>query len=356
MEAYTLPKPRYTPEVRRILRIEQGLGMLARMVLPLFSEPLVVQGVTSFDEEKRPHLYIVKHESYRDNVTLLALNHLVVHAEPVRVMGKKLYEKIPLLNQFLFTVSRTRYDAFASDEEKQRAREQNRAVLDSELETALRTGVNLGVLPEGTTKTDGSLWKLGKGAYMLSRVRDKKLYCIFIGSTEDLLCGKPLWRIPRAQTFFALSDVHVPPCDTLEEFTKYTYTQFTHLNTLTTSQLAGHKVFKLLEEGGESFTLVDIVETLAKGVTAAREHKLFFDPSLETEEGLITRYKRFCESLERKGYTQGYRITYKLFKDRIYTRPHSERFKKENPLLYHVNRIRSCARYDQNIESVLEQI
>ncbi len=352
------------------------------IVRSLVTEEVKVSGLENIlenDEVKPgPFLWLPKHDSWNDIYNIVPLWKDI--GKPVakavsrrKIMGDTIGSPIIkfLLSPVAIEVYRTWLDeGLTEDEEKAMKAENWKRIAN--LRNHFDRGMDAVIFPEGTTKTDGRISEIKSGAYNLSKIEREDgsldlIQCVPVGTTYDFLAGDTFLGKKRDLVFFSVGEIFTYEAvereeeETAKQWVKRDIAHLAQrienylidLNTYTTSQLAGDYIVTAAEEGVGCITLDELDSVLKQRVNAlSTVESAIIDEALLEEETRTTRLERFYNEIVKMDYiTQDGTLN----TNRILLEPsEGETYKKENILLYSVNRLRGIMDKREEITSAID--
>ncbi|MBN2566791.1 1-acyl-sn-glycerol-3-phosphate acyltransferase [Candidatus Woesearchaeota archaeon] len=373
------------PASRRWLM--RGVTWMLEKAQPLFTEEVHVRGLENLVREDgtplpSPHLYIMKHESWYDVLNGLPLWRKLPAKPPVRI-GIKDFTSSQALNAAIWTlfsfaafpIRRVSAKEGLTDSGREELRAKNRATLGSIRDSYL-AGYSAGILPEGTSKTDGRIPKIHAGAYNISHIPHEghveSVRVVPVGTTYDFMAGAPLGKRHRNLVFFAFGEpftyrpVRRLPADTDEAWVRRDIATFAErikgsfldLSTITASMLGARFLYDLAGKGQRGFRFGDLYDAISHSADALGKAGIAVDPRLYgpdegtvNRDGLFLRTVRFYRRAAELGYLDATEEGATIVRRRLYERPKDgsreelKRYKHDLVLQHARNRLDGIIRH-----------
>ncbi|MBI4152043.1 hypothetical protein HY496_03660 [Candidatus Woesearchaeota archaeon] len=366
-----------------------GLIGIIKLLQKTYTEELQLHGKENLLKEDgqpyaNPGLWAIKHEVSADIINIIPY---WMHIAPslrfdfrsaMRNVkrgeyGLRLLDTL-VLRHFTYHVHRTSFGEGNSPEEIEQLRKENAAHFQRVREQ-YQKGIHAIIFPEGTTKTDGTVFPIKSGCYNLAKNEREDgildvITTIPVGLTYDHISGgrNPFFsKIQRKHVFVNIGkpfyyDAHTQnssesdhPWEIKAQINKYSQhvrEQLIRLNTLTVAQLAGEYVLTKAEEGKRNISKEELRDILSRRVEKLQQlPQLTFDDELQGESGRQRRIDQFWHGLEYRGFMEGDRMSL----EKIVIVPNLPKYKKDNALRYCVNRLRQFAQYRGDVDSVLNE-
>jgi hypothetical protein len=363
------------------------IASMLGMVRPHFCEGLNVKGLENFlDEEGNPlpgpGLLVLKHESYADAVDLPPGYHLIPQKPVVKIMGRDNYTGVkPLdwtlnvpLSFYMDSIKRTSFEKIQDPQKRDWAQRKNEHSFAKMVDKG-KKGKWLAVLPEGTTRLDGSIGKINAGVWNISHFWEGDQLYVFrtipIGNTQDYYGGKD----GKRQTFAVVGEPsHFQPFEgynpqdpehrkqAIHEFSYTIKEKFAQLHTYTITQFGAAALYSMIVRGSNSFNPMLLELETKRGIHTLRKlaPKAHIDESLLHEEGFQMRFSSLCDHLLEEGFLQregyfSYRVVEENGLPRLFHIPDPKHFKKGNFPLYMFRRFASVAEFDEGTRLAFER-
>lgn len=341
----------------------------------LATEGIHLEGLQHAVEEdgthlKGPALWLAQHESWYDLIHLPYLWERIGKPPMRGVSRTNYFPDIPLLSKLVswlmtstafFEVNRVSTFNGISTAERRALQEQNEQTM-ARIREMYTTGAHIVIAPEGTSKSDGTIAPIKRGAYDLSHiVREgiiEALPCIPIGNTYDFMTGEKRGSRRLLRVFLNVGEpfyVHPSGNSDVDRryFTAEVRQHFLDLNTITTAQLGAEYVLRFAEERGEELLTFDqLAIAIEKRADALRTVPgLYFDPDLTT--GRERRAELLYETLLEKEYLDSWGSV--APETVLHVPQNVADFKRGNILMYTANRLRAVAQGNKDVREALEQ-
>jgi len=326
-----------------------------------------------------PYLFLGQHVAWDDFVNIPSI--WVMFPEKILFTGpsrndyiKELLPKHPtvsavgdgvinaLLGLLFFPVYRTWTVKDPSAEELQKMQEHNKASLEHVVR-AYQKGINIAIMPEGTSKTDGRIARIRSGAYTYATSTELKPWCIPFGNTYDYFAGKKPHVFVRFGEPYQHVQVPREGEESDEEYKKRDMSVFNgriksafiDLNTITATQLTAAVLYHALAEEKDLklSELLSLVEDLAEEYNTRH---VFTAPRLDNFHEVYQPMERLLTALVAQGYVT-VDSTHHIHINReraLYEPKRVESYKKGNLLLYQYHKFREVAEARPQVAAVLE--
>src|SRR3989338_10104239 len=214
----------------------------------------------------------------------------------------------PLLGLLFFPIYRTWTVKDSSPEELQKMQDHNRTSLE-QVVCAYQKGINIAMMPEGTSKTDGRIAKIRSGAYIYATGTEIKPWCIHFGNTYDYFAGDKPHVFVRFGVPYKHEAIPIQEGEAPDEYRKRDMAvfngrireEFLDLSTITATQLVAAVVYDMRDRKYllNKFGLAVVVGKLVEGL---RDRQVFVDPALSNFDKVQQRVDGIIDTLEAEKY------------------------------------------------------
>ena len=358
-----------------------GLAHILGTIQSVVSEEVQLFGSDNVlaNIDQGPFLWLIKHEVTHDFI-YLGPRWLELPNRPDIRIAKRTPPTLSLealLDRTLFRgvvlpVRRMFMGDGRTDHKRRIYREENFKKFES-IRGNFGRGVHAIIFPEGTAVTTGSISRIRSGCYNCCRVEtphgDTELIAnIPVGFTIDLMSGKRnryTGRPSHLAFIYPGKPFRYEPVDGLSEnptaedvkrdiakHARRVKDFFLDLNTFTAAQLAGEYILRKVARGDCTTSheeLSRIVEIRARRLSARRE--IAVDRALLDGPTRSRRIENLFHNLSAMGYVRDGRIDSART---LRTLEAGKKFRRDNPLLFCVNRIRQISSERPQLRSLLD--
>ncbi len=312
------------------------------------NEKYVVTGTQNITKSHEPTLWLPKHDSWDDLHNLGSL-WWKIGKPPINGMARTKYFSNTvgswladtIMSNTVFVPLIRKKEWNGTEEERQRLNSLQLA----RLKTHYQRGIDLCIAAEGTSKSNGEIMMPRNGAYNVSQVDNKSVRCVPIGNTMDRMSGN------KNRVFLNIGDPFYNTGSTSQAFNNILYGSWAKLNTFTLSQLAGYHIYNAAKNNQKVISFGTLATTFSNQADMLKSAGYHVDEDLVDSNKREHMWGNYLINAVDQNYLNEEGI---LNRSRILEEPTCKDWKKENILLYDVNRVKSVANIHSRIREILE--